>query len=116
MREIYIKNIRGEDHAMDQLSLDPAEIHELNHRREAVRAAIELMTKQQHVEVLHLLSKSLSAKLNETRSGVYVNMAFLSESALKEIELFITHHVDQESYIRLAEDEKIALNSTLVQK
>ena len=75
-------------------------------RLERVKAAVEGMPKARHIEVLKILTKSTSAKINENRSGIYVNMSFLSETIVCELESYVKRDQDQEDYISLAEATK----------
>ena len=73
---------------MSDLSHD--EVRDLNSRYEGIKTVIEAMSKDRQLKVLGILKKNTSAKLNETRNGIYVNMAFLSEDTVKELEAYIS--------------------------
>lgn len=72
----------------DTLSFD--DIRDLNSRCEGIKTVIEAMSKDRQLDVLKILKKNTSAKLNETRNGIYVNMAFLSEETIRELEAYIS--------------------------
>ena len=44
---------------------------------------VESMDKHHQIEVLKILSKNL-CKINENKSGVYINMTFLEDPIIKE--------------------------------
>ena len=47
---------------------------------ETMKTRIEQMNKLQHIEVLKILQNNPNIKLNENKSGVYVNLSFLTEN------------------------------------
>jgi hypothetical protein len=63
---------------------------DLHFRCESVKTVIEAMSKDKQLTVLGILKKNTLAKLNETRNGIYVNMAFLSEETIRELEAYIS--------------------------
>jgi hypothetical protein len=73
---------------METLSYDAA--IDLNFRRECIKTVVEAMPKNRQLDVLGILKKNTSAKLNETRNGIYVNMSFLSEETIRELETYIS--------------------------
>lgn len=69
-------------------------------RLEYVKYKIENMNKIQHIEILKILKKYKTVKLNENKTGVYVNISFFNEKIVQELE----------EYIRYIEDQTILLN------
>lgn len=69
-------------------------------RLENIKNKIENMNKIQHIEILKILKKYKSIKLNENKTGVYVNISFLNKKIIQELE----------EYIRYIEDQTILLN------
>ena len=55
---------------------------------EDLKEKIEALSKFQQVEILKILSKNM-CKLNENKSGIFVNMTFLETDAIEEIEKYI---------------------------
>ena len=51
---------------------------------------VESMDKHHQIEVLKILSKNL-CKINENKSGVYINMTFLEDPIIKEIEDYLLY-------------------------
>jgi hypothetical protein len=57
------------------------------------------MDKLHHIEILKILKKSASIKLNENKSGIFVNLSFLSTNILNEIKTYINYINVQETSI-----------------
>jgi len=72
---------------------------------ETMKKAIESMPKKNQVEVLKILSKNL-CKINENKSGVFVNLTFLPPTVLDEIRDFIKYVKEQEESLNTAEYQK----------
>ena len=67
---------------------------------------IERMPKNNQIEVLKILKKYQNIKLNENKSGVFVNLSFLSKEILEEIERYVNYVNDQETVINTIETQK----------
>lgn len=72
---------------------------------ENLKNTIESMTKYHQIEILKILSKKLS-KINENKSGCYINMSFLPEDTLKELEEYVSYIKDQEESLETMEYQK----------
>lgn len=72
---------------------------------EQMKLRIENMNKQHHIEILKILKKNANVKLNENKSGVFVNLSFLQKSIIDEIASYISYITDQESSIRHLETQ-----------
>ena len=70
-----------------------------------LKTQIESMDKHHQVEILKILSKNM-CKLNENKSGVYVNMTFLEENILQEMEEYIKYMKEQEENLITTEYQK----------
>ena len=66
---------------------------------EDIKNKIESMDKLHHIEILKILKKSASIKLNENKSGIFVNLSFLSTNILNEIKTYINYINVQETSI-----------------
>ena len=64
-------------------------------RLENLKQTIEKMNKYHQIEILKILSKNLS-KINENKSGCYVNMSFLPKETIDELDNYISYIEDQE--------------------
>ena len=72
---------------------------------ENLKNTIECMSKYHQIEILKILSKKLS-KINENKSGCYINMSFLPEDTLKELEEYVSYIKDQEESLETMEYQK----------
>ena len=70
-----------------------------------LKTKIESMDKHHQIEILKILSKNM-CKLNENKSGVYVNMTFLEENILQEMEEYIKYMKEQEENLITTEYQK----------
>jgi len=71
---------------------------------ETMKNKIEKMGKQQHIEILNIIKNaSTSAKLNENKSGVFINLTYLTKPVLDEINQYIDLVQQQENSIRAFE-------------
>ena len=66
---------------------------------------IESLDKHHQVEILKILSRNL-CKLNENKSGVYVNMSFLDDKIIEEIEDYLRYMKEQEENLITTEYQK----------
>jgi len=73
---------------------------------------IERMPKYNQVEVLRILKSHKSSKLNENKSGVLVNISFLSRETLTELNNYVKYVQDQESVINNIEHQKQEFKKT----
>ena len=72
---------------------------------EQLKNTIESMSKYHQIEIRKILSKKLS-KINENKSGCYINMSFLPEDTLKELEEYVGYIKDQEESLETMEYQK----------
>ena len=72
---------------------------------ENLKNTIESMSKYHQIEILKILSKKLS-KINENKSGCYINMSFLPDDTLKELEEYVGYIKDQEESLETMEYQK----------
>ena len=73
---------------------------------------IERMPKHHQVEVLRILKSHKSAKLNDNKNGVFVNIAFLTKEVLIELNNYVKYVHDQESTINNIEHQKQEFKNT----
>jgi hypothetical protein len=72
---------------------------------ENMKTSIENMSKYHQVEILKILSKNL-CKINENKSGVYVNLSFLPNETIDEMEEYIHYTKEQEENLKTLEYQK----------
>jgi hypothetical protein len=77
----------------------------MNENLEKLKNTIESMSKYHQIEILKILSKKLT-KINENKSGCYVNMSFLPEDTISELEEYISYIKDQEDSLETMEYQK----------
>ena len=71
-----------------------------------IKDKIERMPKNNQIEVLKILKKYQNIKLNENKSGIFVNLSFLSKEILEEINQYVNYVNDQENVINTIETQK----------
>jgi hypothetical protein len=74
-------------------------------RLENIKKIVEGMNKYHQVEILKILSKNL-CKINENKSGCYVNLSFLSKETLDEVNNYIQYTKEQELSLNTMENQK----------
>ena len=77
-----------------------------NESLSAIKDKIERMSKNNQIEVLKILKKYQNIKLNENKSGIFVNLSFLSKEILEEIDMYVNYVNDQETVINTIETQK----------
>ena len=78
---------------------------------ENLKRSVEALNKFHQVEVLRILSKHL-CKLNENKSGVYVNLTYLDDETIQELEKYLEYTKMQEDTLTTAEYQKEEFKST----
>jgi len=71
-----------------------------------IKEKIESMPKPHHIEILRILKKTPNIKINENKSGVYINLSFLPKDTLAEITKYINYIQVQEHTIQTVEAQK----------
>jgi hypothetical protein len=77
-----------------------------------IKDKIERMSKNNQIEVLKILKKYQNIKLNENKSGIFVNLSFLSREILEEIDKYVNYVNDQEDVINTIESQKQEFKNT----
>jgi len=77
-----------------------------NESLSGIKDKIERMPKNNQIEVLKILKKYQNIKLNENKSGIFVNLSFLSKEILGEIDKYVNYVNDQETVINTIECQK----------
>lgn len=73
---------------------------------------IEKMSKPQQLDILRILKKNPAIKLNENKSGIFVNISFLPNDSIEEIDKYVKYVGDQESELNLLENQKQEFKNT----
>jgi len=66
---------------------------------EILKTKIEKMTKIHHIEILKILKEDNSIKLNENKSGVFVNLSFLPKETIVKLYNYVDYIEKQENSI-----------------
>jgi hypothetical protein len=74
-------------------------------RLNEIKKDIECMEKYHQIEILRILSESKS-KINENRSGVFVNLTLLGDEVIEKLVNYISYVKEQTSTLNKAEKEK----------
>lgn len=72
---------------------------------ENLKTKIEIMEKYHQVEILKILTTN-KCKINENKSGVYINLSFLPKTTIQELVNYIHYIKDQEDIIKIMEYQK----------
>ena len=72
---------------------------------ENIKAQVENMSKHHQIEILNILTEQL-CKIIENKSGVYVNLAFLSQESIDQIVKYIEYIKEQDSEFNTMEYQK----------
>ena len=82
---------------------------------EVLKERIECLSKFQQVEILKILSKNL-CKLNENKSGIFVNMTFLETDVIDEIEKYMSYVEDQDDTFKTVEYQKEEFKNIILEQ
>ncbi len=73
---------------------------------EDMKQKIERMTKTNQIEVLKILRNDTAVVLNENKSGIYVNLSFLTAQTLGQMNEFVDYVCEQEHTLMTVELQK----------
>jgi len=83
---------------------------------ETIKKTIEQWPKHHQIEVLKIIKNS-SSTINENKSGIYINMSFLTEKTIDDIQSYIKYVQDQEIILTPFECQKEGFkNSFFIEK
>lgn len=80
---------------------------------EMLKRAIEKMGKQQHIEVLQLVKKYETVTVNENRNGVYINLSFIPDELVYDLEKYVEYIQEQEKNLNTLEEQKNELTGLI---
>ena len=83
-----------------------------NESLSSIKDKIEKMPKNNQIEILKILQKYQNIKLNENKSGIFVNLSVLSKEILDEIDKYVNYVNDQETVINTIETQKQEFKNT----
>jgi len=73
---------------------------------ENLKRSIEILSKNHHIEILKIIKQFQDVKINENKSGVYINLTFLPSEVFDSIQDYLLHINSQEKMLETAEKEK----------
>lgn len=79
---------------------------------ENLKNTIESMLKMHHIEILKIIKKDHNIKINENKSGVFINLSFLPQYTIDEILQYINYISDQENCLKSLETQKDDFKNT----
>lgn len=77
-----------------------------------IKDKIEKMPKNNQIEILRILKQNPSTKLNENKSGIFVNISFLPKETIDDIVKYMKYYGDQELAINQIEQQKQEFKNT----
>ena len=78
---------------------------------ENIKHKVESLAKIHQVEVLRILKNSPGAKINENKSGVFVNLSFLPKHTIETIMQYMQYIQEQERALQTIESQKNAFKT-----
>jgi hypothetical protein len=101
----------------DDFETDNQEFNEFNEEYflflEKIRDEIEKMDKIHHIKILKILKNYKNIKLNENKSGVFINLSFLPKYVVNKILNYVEYIREQEKYILTVENQQENLKNLL---
>lgn len=79
---------------------------------EQMKTIIETWTKKHQIEVLRIIHQGTPSIINENKSGIYVNMTFLTNETIDQLRQYIDYVQDQESMLKPLETQKEDFKNT----
>ena len=73
---------------------------------EKLKTRLEKLSKEHQLEILKILNSTPDVKLNENKSGVYINISFLPKEITNKLQTYLDYVQDQEKMLLLAESKK----------
>jgi hypothetical protein len=83
---------------------------------ELMKNKIENMEKIHHIEILRILKRNNNVKLNENKSGIFINLTFLPKTIIDEIYKYIQYIEMQEYSILNLETKQDECKTLLLEK
>jgi hypothetical protein len=77
-----------------------------------IKKTIESFTKENQIEILRIIHQSSPGVINENKSGIYINMSFLTNDVIEKMTKYIDYVQDQEKMLKPFETEKDNFKNT----
>ena len=78
---------------------------------DAIKQKVESLAKIHQIEILRILKNSPGSKINENKSGVFVNLSFLPKDTIANIMQYIQYIQEQERALQMIESQKKAFKT-----
>ncbi len=78
---------------------------------ENLKQKIESLSKGQQIEILKIFLEN-ETKLNENKSGIFINMSFLKQDVLEKLDKYLEYIKDQEHNLNNLETQKQEFKET----
>jgi hypothetical protein len=72
---------------------------------ESLKTTIESLSKTHQIEILKIIHQNQCVKINENKSGVYINLTFLPQNTMDEINNYLFYVKGQEKMLDPIEKE-----------
>ena len=79
---------------------------------EGIKNVIESLSKKHQIEVLKIIYEGSPTTINENKSGIYINMAFLKKDTMDRLKQYIEYVQDQEKMLKPMESQKEDFKNT----
>jgi len=73
---------------------------------ETIKTKIESLSKTHQIEILKIMKKNSKVIINENKNGVFINLSFLPEDVLVDIQEYLNFIHDQEDVLMTLETQK----------
>ena len=73
---------------------------------EILKTKIEEMSKPNQLEIFNILKRNAGIKINENKSGVFINLSLLPSETIDEITNYLNYILEQELSINKIENQK----------
>jgi hypothetical protein len=73
---------------------------------------IEAFSKPQQIEVLKIIKEHSPSTINENKSGIFINMSFLTKETIDLLHQYIEYVNDQENILKPLENQKQDFKNT----
>ncbi len=78
---------------------------------EFIKSKIENMSKKHHIEILKILKTNSAIKINENKSGIFINLSFLPNETIDQLYKYIDYISKQEDSLNNIENQKNMLKT-----
>ena len=80
---------------------------------DGIKKTIESWPKHHQLEILKIIKNSAPlSSINENKSGIYINLSFLSEKTIENIIYYMSYVRDQEQILSPLESQKDGFKNT----